>query len=76
MSRFKTGNRIEDAIKHRDPRELAWAQEYARHRLKTAGMKQHEKTWRSTLQRIEEALESLLDEAPNQPSQPTRSARG
>lgn len=76
MSRFKSGNRIEDAIKHKNRRELVWALEYAEYRLKTSGMKQHEKHWRAILQRIQESLESLAPEAPKQASQSARSARG
>lgn len=71
MSRFKTGTRIEDAIKRRDRRELAWAKEYVQHRLKTAGMKQHEKHWRSVAERVKEALDALPEEKTNQPLEPT-----
>ena len=72
MSRFKTGNRIEDAIKHRDRRELAWALAYAQGRLKTAAMKQHKSTWRLTIKRVQEALDGLRDEKkPNQALQRT-----
>ena len=72
MSRFKTGRRIEDAIKHRDQRELVWALEYAQFRLKIASMKQHEKSWRLTLKRVQEALDGLREETPNQSPEPTR----
>jgi hypothetical protein len=72
MSRFKTGNRIENAITHRDRRELVWALAYAQDRLKTAAMKQHEKTWRLMIKRVQEALDGLSDETPNQPPEPPR----
>jgi len=59
MSRFKTGNRIEDAIKHKNRRELEWALDYAQGRFKAAAMKQHEKSWRLIVKRIEKALDAL-----------------
>ncbi len=62
MSRFKIGNRIEDAIKHKNRRELEWALEYAQDRFKTAAMKQHEKSWRLIVKRIKEALDALPSE--------------
>jgi len=72
MSRFKTGIRIEDAIKHRDRRELVWAEEYTHYRLKIAGMKQHEKHWRSVAKRVKEALDALPEKTePIQPPQTT-----
>ena len=73
MSRFKTGIRIEDAIKRQDRRELDWAEEYAQHRLKTAGMKPHEKHWRLVAKRVREALDALPEEKePVQPPPITR----
>lgn len=74
MSRFKTGIRIEDAIKRRDRRELIWAEEYVQHRLKTAGMKQHEKHWRLVLKRVKEKLDALPEE--KEPIQPPETTRG
>jgi hypothetical protein len=62
MSRFKTGNRIEDAIKHKNRHELEWALKYAQSRFETAAMKQHEKTWRSTIKRITDTLNALPSE--------------
>ena len=62
MSRFKTGDRIEDAIKNQDKRELEWALEYAQRRLETAGMKQHEQHWRLIVKRIKGTLDVLPSE--------------
>jgi hypothetical protein len=62
MSRFKTGNRIEDAIKYRNKPELEWALAYAQDRLNTASMKQHEQHWRAVLKRIKNTLDVLSNE--------------
>jgi hypothetical protein len=75
MSRFKTGKRIEDAIKHRDRRELDWALDYAQGRFRTAAMKQHEQGWRLIIKRVKEALDGLPEKEPNQSLQPTAPSR-
>ena len=57
MSRFKEQRRIDAAIAHKNTSELQWALEYCQMRLKTSGMKEHEKSWRKNIKRLEEAME-------------------
>jgi hypothetical protein len=64
MSRFKEGNRIEEAIKNQDERQLLWAVDYCKMRIKTANqiglsatkVKLHTKHWQDILDRVEDAL--------------------
>ena len=49
MTRFKEWRRIEQAIKHRDQRELAWAQEYCEGRVAVAT---RSALWRRILKRV------------------------
>lgn len=68
MARNKQFNRIENAIKERNPDELQWAKEYANLRIKKAHImhppkiaKQAKKSWGKILEDIKEVISSLND---------------
>jgi hypothetical protein len=56
MTRFKEGQRIENAIKHKDEKELLWAISYCKSRLSLAKLKQHIKHWKNLIHELERAL--------------------
>ena len=62
MTRFKEKRRIDAAIKHRDFRELRWAQGYCAMRLAIARRADHEKDWRRLAKKVEAALDGSRDD--------------
>ena len=56
MTRFKELRRIESALKNKDKKELLWALDYCKMRLKFATMKSHIKHWQNLFNKVEEAL--------------------
>jgi hypothetical protein len=59
MTRFKERQRIENAIKNRDVRELEWAVKYCEMRIPIATMKQHVKHWTKILEKVKTILDEL-----------------
>ena len=59
MSRFKEARRIEQAIKHKNTEELAWALEYCKSRVAFAKLKVHQKRWKKQITEIEAILGSI-----------------
>ena len=57
MSRFKELRRIEDAIRHNNPKELEWSKDYCALRLSLARLKTHKKHWFNLLKKVNLALE-------------------
>ncbi|HET6421038.1 MAG TPA: hypothetical protein VFG19_12810 [Geobacteraceae bacterium] len=58
MTRFKELQRIENAVKNRDVRELEWAVKYCDMRIPIATLKQHVKHWT----KLQKKIQMLLDE--------------
>jgi len=56
VTRFKELRRIENALKHRDERELRWALSYCKMRLSIGVRKDHTKVWEVRRRQIEAAL--------------------
>ncbi|MDO9308592.1 MAG: hypothetical protein Q7V04_05960 [Deltaproteobacteria bacterium] len=59
MTRFKELQRIENAIKNRDVRELEWAVKYCEMRIPIVTMKQHEKHWMKLQKKVQIVLDEL-----------------
>ncbi len=59
MTRFKELQRIENAIKNRDVRELEWAVKYCEMRIPSATMKQNVKHWTNLLKKVQVILDEL-----------------
>ena len=59
MTRFKELQRIENATKNRDVRELEWAVKYCEMRIPIIMMKQHEKHWTKLQKKVQIVLDEL-----------------
>jgi predicted GIY-YIG superfamily endonuclease len=59
MTRFKELQRIENAIKYRDVRDLEWEVKYREMKIPIATMEQHVKHWTKLLKKVQMILDQL-----------------
>ena len=61
MSRFEELNRIKNAIKHNDQRELLWAREYCEMRFNLSNKKQHKNHWHKLTKEVNQTLNCIVE---------------